>query len=286
MANIIDGVKIAKLLKEKTRKEVEILKEKKIPVCLAVILVGEDKASKIYVKNKKKTCLELGIESKEIILKENTKEKELFKIVEDLNKDKSVNGILVQLPLPKHLSEEKLINLINPLKDVDCFNEKNVGKLLSKNNYFSPCTPSGIIEMLEYINYEIEGKNCVILGRSKIVGTPMALLMLKKNATVTICHSKTLNLEFFTKNADILISAIGKAGFVKKEMVKKGAVVIDVGISRLENGKIVGDVCFDEVFNVASFLTPVPGGVGPLTIAKLMESVIVAAKIQNNLLEY
>ena len=286
MATIIDGVKIAKLLKEKTKKEVESLKEKNISVCLAVVLVGEDKASKIYVNSKKRTCLELGIESKEVILKENTSEEELFKIIENLNEDRSVNGILVQLPLPKHLNEEKLINLINPLKDVDCFNEKNVGKLLSKNNYFSPCTPSGIIEMLNYVDCKIEGKNCVILGRSKIVGTPMALLMLKKNATVTICHSRTLNLEFFTKNADILISAVGRPEFVRKNMVKKGAIVIDVGISRLLDGKIVGDVCFDEVFEVASFLTPVPGGVGPLTIAKLMESVVVAAKIQNNILKY
>lgn len=282
MGVIIDGLKISKEKRKEIKKEVEFLKDEGINVCLAVILVGNNPASKIYVKNKKKACQELGIISKEILLNEKIEKEELKEIINSLNEDEEVNGILLQLPLPKHLNENEIINYISPLKDVDCFCTKNTGKLFSGNFYFAPCTPSGIIDLIKSTNVKISGKNAVVVGRSNIVGKPMAMLLLKENATVCICHSKTENLEFFTKNADILIVAIGKPNFITGSMVKKGAVVIDVGINRLSNNKLCGDVFFEEVLNVAGFLTPVPGGVGPMTITKLMENTIKAVRLQKN----
>ncbi len=282
MGEIINGLKISKEKREEIKKEVEFLKGEGINVCLAVILVGKNPASKIYVKNKKKACQELGIISKEILLDEKIEKEELKEVINSLNEDEEVNGILLQLPLPKHLNENEIINYINPLKDVDCFCTKNTGKLFSGSFYFAPCTPSGIVDLIKSTNVKISGKNAVIVGRSNIVGKPMAMLLLKENATVSICHSKTENLEFFTKNADILIVAIGKPNFIRGEMVKKGAVVIDVGINRLSNNKLCGDVLFEEVLNVAGFLTPVPGGVGPMTITKLMENTIKAVRLQKN----
>lgn len=285
MAKIIDGKEISKKLKEKIKKEIEILKERKIEVSLAVVLVGDDFASKIYVKNKEKTSAELGIFSKKIILKKEATEKEVLKTIEVLNEDSKINGILVQLPLPSHIKEHSILERINPLKDVDCFHPFNFGKfVLGKNYLFSPCTPSGIVDLIDSTGVDVAGKNCVVVGRSNIVGKPISFLMLRKNATVSICHSKTKDLEFFTKNADILIVAVGIAGFIKKSMVKKGAVVIDVGVNRKEDGKVCGDVLYNEVFDVAGYITPVPGGVGPMTIAKLMENVLIAAKFQNNIL--
>ena len=283
MAEIIDGKKISIKLKEKVKEEVYLLKEKKISVCLAVVLVGKDPASKIYVKNKKLTCEELGIVSREILLDEKITQEDLIEIIKKLNSDVFVNGILVQLPLPKHINEKEIINIIDPLKDVDCFNVKNVGKILTDDFGFLPCTPAGVVDLIESTKVEITGKNCTIIGRSNIVGKPLFMLMLKKNTTVSICHSKTFDLKWHTKNADILIAAMGRPNFVKKDMVKKNAIVIDVGINRLDSGKIVGDVDFDDVFDVASYITPVPGGVGPMTIAKLMQNTLIAAKLQNGI---
>ncbi len=283
MGRIIDGAAVAGKLKLKLKKEVEKLKEKNINVCLVVILVGNDPASKIYVRNKQKVCEELGIVSKKVLLDEGVDQKKLLETIKMLNEDENVNGILLQMPIPKHLDEDKIINYIDPLKDVDCFNSKNVGRLFSEKFFFVPCTPAGIVELIKSTNVDVEGKSCVIIGRSNIVGKPMSILMLQNNATVTVCHSKTLDLKFFTKNADFLIVAVGKANFIKADMVKKGAVVIDVGINRLSNGGLVGDVFFEEVVDVADYITPVPGGVGPMTITKLMENVIMAAKIQNEI---
>lgn len=238
---------------------------------------------KIYVKNKKLTCEELGIVSREILLDEKITQEDLIEIIKKLNSDVFVNGILVQLPLPKHINEKEIINIIDPLKDVDCFNVKNVGKILTDDFGFLPCTPAGVVDLIESTKVEITGKNCTIIGRSNIVGKPLFMLMLKKNTTVSICHSKTFDLKWHTKNADILIAAMGRPNFVKKDMVKKNAIVIDVGINRLDSGKIVGDVDFDDVFDVASYITPVPGGVGPMTIAKLMQNTLIAAKLQNGI---
>ncbi len=283
MDKILNGKEASKKVKEVVKNEVTALKEKGIEICLVVILVGKDKASAIYVKNKQKACEETGIISKTIELDEKTNEKELFSIIDDLNKDKKVNGILVQLPLPKQIDEKKVIDRIDNLKDVDCFNVKNIGKLVVGENSFLPCTPAGIIELLEQKKIDLKGKHCVIVGRSNIVGKPLAFLMLQKDATVSICHSKTSNLEFFTKNADILVAAVGKENFIRRDMVKKGAIIVDVGINRNKEGKICGDVKFDEVYDVAEFITPVPGGVGPMTIAMLLKNTLYAAKIQNKL---
>lgn len=283
MDKILNGKEASKKVKEVVKNEVTALKEKGIEICLVVILVGKDKASAIYVKNKQKACEETGIISKTIELDEKTNEKELFNIIDDFNKDKKVNGILVQLPLPKQIDEKKVIDRIDNLKDVDCFNVKNIGKLVVGEDSFLPCTPAGIIELLEQKKIDLKGKHCVIVGRSNIVGKPLAFLMLQKDATVSICHSKTSNLEFFTKNADILVAAVGKENFIRRDMVKKGAIVVDVGINRNKEGKICGDVKFDEVYDVAEFITPVPGGVGPMTIAMLLKNTLYAAKIQNKL---
>ena len=280
---IINGKEISAAVKERIKNEVEALKEKGINVGLAVILVGENPASKVYVANKKKACEELGIKSFEFKLPEQTTEEELISLVEKLNEDSEVNGILCQLPLPSHLDESTVINTIVPEKDVDAFHPVNVGKIMIGDFDFLPCTPAGIMEMLAYMNIDICGKECVVIGRSNIVGKPMAMLLLHKNATVTVCHSKTKNLKAVTSRADVLVSAVGRAGFVTADMVKEGAVVIDVGMNRNAENKLCGDVDFEAVKEKCSAITPVPGGVGPMTIAMLMQNTLTAAKKQNNI---
>lgn len=283
MSKIIDGKVVSASVKERVKAEVEVLKQQGISVGLAVIIVGEDPASKVYVANKKRACEALGIISQEYALPENTTQEELLSLIETLNNEKSVNGILCQLPLPKHLDENAVINAINPLKDVDAFHPKNVGKIMLGDYDFVPCTPAGVMEMLAYENVEIAGKTCVVIGRSNIVGKPMSMLLLHKNGTVTVCHSKTENLKEVCQKADILVAAVGKPNFVKADMVKEGAVVIDVGINRVD-GKLVGDVDFNDVKDKCSAITPVPGGVGPMTIAMLMQNTLTAAKKQNKVI--
>lgn len=283
MSNIIDGKLVSAAVKERVANEVKELNQKGISVCLAVILVGSDPASQIYVANKKKACEQLGIISKEYLLPEATTQDELLALVNKLNNDKTVNGILCQLPLPKGLNEKAVIAAINPEKDVDAFHPVNVGKIMIGDYDFLPCTPAGVMEMLSFYNIDVCGKECVVIGRSNIVGKPMGMLLLHKNGTVTICHSRTQNLSEVTAKADILVAAVGKAKFVTADMVKPGAVVIDVGMNR-ENGKLCGDVDFDAVSQKASYITPVPGGVGPMTIATLMQNTLTAAKRQNNLI--
>lgn len=279
MAQIIDGKLVSQELRKKIANEVcELKAHAGLTPGLAVILVGNDPASAVYVRNKHKGCQEAGINSYQIYLPEETTEKELLEKINELNNDKDVHGILVQLPLPKHISEQKVINAISPEKDVDAFNCSNVGKILIGKYDFLPCTPAGIMELLKYYNVEITGKECVVIGRSNIVGKPMALLLLAENGTVTVCHSKTKDLKEVTKRADILVVAIGKANFVTKDMVKPGAVVIDVGINRNNDGKLCGDVDFMSVEPVASMITPVPGGVGPMTITMLLQNTLTAAK--------
>lgn len=280
MSKILDGKVVAAAVKSKVADEVKKLGREGISVGLAVILVGDNPASQIYVKNKKKTCEELGIKSYEYLLDGNVSEQELISLIDTLNNEPSINGILCQLPLPGHINEQAVISAISPNKDVDAFHTQNVGKIMIGNFDFLPCTPAGIMEILDYYGIEIEGKNCVVIGRSNIVGKPMSMLLLHRNATVTICHSKTRNLKDVTSNADILVAAVGKAGFVTADMVKDGAAVIDVGINR-DNGKLLGDVSFDEVSQKAAYITPVPGGVGPMTIAMLMKNTLTAAKQQN-----
>lgn len=283
MAKIIDGKVISAAVKAEVARQTEDLKKQGITPGLAVIIVGEDPASKVYVANKEKACEQLGMASFKYALPENTTEEELLELIEKLNKDSSVNGILCQLPLPRHLNEELIINSIVPEKDVDAFHPQNVGKIMIGNYDFLPCTPAGIMEMLKYENIDIEGKECVVIGRSNIVGKPMSMLLLHKNGTVTVCHSRTKNLKEVCNRADVLVAAVGRANFVTADMVKEGAVVIDVGINRLENGKLCGDVNFAEVEPKASYITPVPGGVGPMTIATLMKNTLTAAKKQNNI---
>ncbi len=278
MAQIMDGKALSLKLKGELKKEVDILKEKGIEPCLAVIIVGENPASKIYVNNKKKSCAELGIKSLEYALAKDTTEKELLELIGKLNSDKDVDGILCQLPLPSHICEKNVINSIDPKKDVDAFHPENVGHIMIGDYTYLPCTPAGVMEILKEYKIDVTGKNCVIVGRSNIVGKPMTMLLLKENATVTVCHSKTPDIAEFTKKADVLVSAVGKTGLIKADMVKENAVVIDVAINRQPNGKICGDVCFDEVKEKASFITPVPGGVGPMTIATLMKNTVKAAE--------
>lgn len=278
---IIDGRLIAQNIKSDLKKEIENLKLKGINPGLAVILVGEDNASKIYVKNKKRCCDELGIFSEEFYFPEDTSEKEIIDLIEKLNQDKKINGILVQLPLPSHINQKNITESILPEKDVDAFHSSTIGNLLTNHTKLLPCTPAGIIEIFHRENISLVGKHCVIIGRSNIVGKPLAFMLINEDATVTICHSKTKNLSEICKNADIIICAVGKEKFLNKNMIKKGAVIIDVGINRDENGKICGDVDFDDVKNIASAITPVPGGVGPMTIAMLMKNTITATKIQN-----
>lgn len=276
MASIIDGKRISQEIKDEVKEKVESLKAEGKAVALAVIQVGNDPASSVYVNNKKKVCAYTGIESRAYELPEETTEQELITLVEDLNRDDTIHGILVQLPVPQHINADKIIQTISPKKDVDGFHPENVGKLVIGEKGFVSCTPAGIIQLLKRSNIEISGKHCVIVGRSNIVGKPMALLMLHENATVTIAHSKTQNLKEICKTADILIVAIGKPQFITAEYVKEGAVIIDVGIHRDENNKLYGDVKFDEVEPLASAITPVPGGVGPMTIAMLMNNCVEA----------
>ena len=277
---IIDGKKLAKTTRENLRLEVEELKENGINPKLAVIMVGNNSASQIYVRNKSRACEDVGIEYEEYLLDSKITQKELIELIEKLNNDKTVNGILLQSPIPDGLDINEAFRKISPEKDVDGFHPVNVGKLVLGQDTFVSCTPYGIIKMLEAYNVPIEGANAVIIGRSNIVGKPLAQCLLNKNATVTICHSKTKNLKEITKKADILIAAIGKSKFVTEDMVKDNAVVIDVGINRNEEGKLVGDTDFENIKEKVSFITPVPGGVGPMTIAMLMYNVVKAAKQQ------
>lgn len=281
MAEIISGKIVSQSVREKIKSEVSefSVKYNKTPG-LAVIIVGEDPASRVYVRNKHKACLEVGIESFQFEYPENISESELLSKIDELNLDERVNGILVQLPLPKHIDEEKVISRISPMKDVDAFHPANVGKIMIGNYTLLPCTPAGIIELLDYYGIEIAGKSCVVIGRSNIVGKPMALLLTERNGTVTLCHSKTKNLDEICRRADIIVVAIGRAEFLKADMVKEDAVIVDVGINRLPDGKLVGDVAFAEVSKVASYITPVPGGVGPMTITMLLKNTLSAAKSQ------
>ena len=267
---IIDGKKISTEIKDELKEQVAQLKDEGVEVTLAVVKVGEDPASAVYVRNKEKACEYIGINSKKIEMPEETTEEELLKLVDDLNTDPAINGILVQLPLPKHIDENKILLAIDPMKDVDGFHPVNVGKMVIGEESFLPCTPAGIIEMIKRSGLDIEGKECVIIGRSNIVGKPMAILMLRENATVTVTHSRTKDLPEVCKRADIIVAALGKAKFVTKDFVKEGAIIIDVGMDRDEDGKLCGDVDFDEVKDIASAITPVPGGVGPMTVTMLL----------------
>ncbi len=276
MPIIMDGKELSKKIREQIKEEVKKLNKKGINPKLAVIMVGQDPASKIYIKNKSKACSEVGIKYEEFILNENIKMDELLKLIKKLNSRKDIHGILLQSPIPKKLDINKAFEEIDIAKDVDGFNPINTGKLLQNKESFIPCTPYGIIKLLEEYKIKLEGANVVILGRSNIVGKPLASCLLNKNATVTICHSKTKNIEEITSKADILISAIGKPKYVTENMVKQGAVVIDVGINRLQTG-LVGDVDYEKVKNKVAYITPVPGGVGPMTIAMLLNNVVIAA---------
>ena len=282
MAILIDGKELAKKTRQNLKLECDELKKEGINPKLAVIMVGDNPASKVYVKNKSKACQEVGIEYEEYLLDSNIKQEELIKLIKKLNEDKTINGILLQSPIPNGLDINEAFRTIDYKKDVDGFHPMNVGKLALGQDTFVSCTPYGVMRMFEEYNIDLCGKNVVILGRSNIVGKPLSQCCLNKNATVTICHSKTQNTKKITKEADIVIAAIGKPKFITQDMVKDGAVIIDVGINRDENGKIVGDVDFENVKEKASYITPVPGGVGPMTIAMLINNVIKAAKIQNN----
>ena len=284
MAKILDGKAVSAHVREQVKAEVEALQKQGVSVGLAVIIVGDDPASRTYVNNKKKACAAAGIRSEEYALPAYTTQEELLARVESLNKKPDVNGILCQLPLPAHLDEKAVIAAIAPEKDVDAFHAVNVGHIMIGDYAFLPCTPAGIMEMLRYYDIDIAGKNCVVIGRSNIAGKPMAMLLLQQNGTVTICHSKTRDLAAHTRNADILVAAVGIPHFVTADMVKAGAVVIDVGMDRDENGKLCGDVDFGTVEPKASYITPVPGGVGPMTIATLLKNTVTAAKQQNGLL--
>lgn len=285
MAKIIDGKAVSAKVKEQVRKEAEVLKDQGIEIGLAVVIVGNNSASRVYVNNKKKACEEVGFNSYEYALPEETTESELLELVEKLNSDDKVNGILVQLPLPKQINENAIINAIRPDKDVDAFHPENVGHIMIGDFSFLPCTPAGVMELIAETGVDVCGKSCVVIGRSNIVGKPMAMLLLHKNGTVTICHSRTKNLAEICSKADILVAAVGKAKFVTPDMIKEGAVVIDVGMNRDENGKLCGDVDYAACFDKAGYITPVPGGVGPMTIAMLMRNTLTAAKIKNNITE-
>ncbi len=280
---IIDGKAVSKAVRQRVSAETEELKKKGITPGLAVIIVGEDPASQVYVRNKEKACEEVGFYSEKFALPENTTQEELNALVCELNGRKDINGILCQLPLPSHLDDKQVINLIDPIKDVDAFHPVNVGAIMIGDYNFLPCTPAGVMELIHSTGVSVEGKKAVVIGRSNIVGKPMAMLLLHENATVEITHSRTKNLSDVTKTADILVAAIGKAKFVTADMVKEGAVVIDVGMNRDENSKLCGDMDFESVKDKCSYITPVPGGVGPMTISMLMQNTLTAAKIQNNL---
>ncbi|MEE9910733.1 MAG: bifunctional methylenetetrahydrofolate dehydrogenase/methenyltetrahydrofolate cyclohydrolase FolD [Deltaproteobacteria bacterium] len=280
MSIIIDGNKIAQEIRQTIREETSLFREKTgIVPGLAVVLVGEDPASQVYVGRKAKACAEVGFLSREYKLSADTSEATLLSLINDLNRDAFIHGILVQLPLPKHIATDKVIAAIDPHKDVDGFHPYNVGGLVTGSPLFVPCTPRGIMELIARTGITLAGKDAVVVGRSNIVGKPMALLLLAQNATVTICHSKTKDLPIVTARADVLIAAVGKARMITADMVKEGAVVIDVGVNRLENGKLAGDVAFEEAAARASYITPVPGGVGPMTIAMLMKNTLDAARM-------
>ena len=278
MAKILSGKEVSARVKSELKTEVETLAAKGTMPGLAVVIVGDDSASKVYVANKEKACAELGMYSEKYALPAETTEEELLSLIERLNNDDNIHGILVQLPLPKHLDDKTIINNIRPEKDVDAFHPTNVGRIMIGDFDFVPCTPAGIMELIHESGVEVEGKECVVIGRSNIVGKPMSMLLLHENGTVTVCHSRTKDLKEQTKRADILVAAVGSPKFVKADMVKEGAVVIDVGMDRDENGKLCGDVDFDSVEPVAGAITPVPGGVGPMTIAMLMRNTVTAAK--------
>lgn len=280
MAKLIDGKAVSAKVKAQVRDEVSALKEKGVHVGLAVVIVGNNQASRVYVNNKKKACAEVGIESFEYALPEETTQTELLELVDKLNGDDSVNGILVQLPLPKQIDENAVINEILPEKDVDAFHPANVGHIMIGDYSFLPCTPAGIMELIADTGIDVCGKKCVVVGRSNIVGKPMAMLLLHSNGTVTICHSRTENLKEICAEADILVAAVGRRDFITGDMVKEGAVVIDVGMNRSDEGKLCGDCKFDECAEKAGFITPVPGGVGPMTIAMLMKNTVTAARIK------
>ncbi len=284
MSKLISGKEVSLKVKNQVAEETAELKKQGITPGLAVIIVGNDPASRVYVNSKKKACAEVGFNSYEYALPEETTQEELLELVQKLNNDNNVNGILCQLPLPKHIEENAIINAIKAEKDVDAFHPFNVGKIMIGEYAFLPCTPAGVMELIDSTGVEISGKSCVVIGRSNIVGQPMAMLLLHRSGTVTICHSKTQNLQEICRNADILVAAVGRANFVTEDMVKDGAVVIDVGMNRLENGKLCGDVDFENVEKKASFITPVPGGVGPMTIAMLMKNTLTAAKMHNKLI--
>lgn len=281
MAQIIDGKAVSAAVKQEVADEAAKLRDEKgLKVGLAVVIVGNNPASRVYVNNKKKACEAVGFQSFEYALEESTTQEQLLDLVNVLNRDNRVNGILVQLPLPKHIDEKVIINAISPEKDVDAFHPINVGKIMIGEYSFLPCTPAGVMRLIDSTGTDITGKQCVVIGRSNIVGKPQAMLLLQKNGTVTICHSKTKNLKEVCLGADILVVAIGKANFVTGDMIKEGAVIIDVGMNRLDNGKLCGDVEFESAEKKASFITPVPGGVGPMTIAMLMKNTLTAAKQQ------
>lgn len=283
MAEIIDGKAVAAAVRAQVAQDVLDLQEQGITPGLAVVIVGDDPASRTYVNNKEKACAEVGVYSEEYALPAGTTQQELLELVDRLNKRQDIDGILVQSPLPDSLDEKAVVEAILPTKDVDAFHPANVGRIMIGNFHFLPCTPAGVIELLKSKNIEIAGKNCVVVGRSNIVGKPMAMLLLHNNGTVTVCHSKTRDLAEVCRGADILVSAVGKAKFITADMVKPGAVVIDVGMNRDENGKLCGDVDFEAVEPKASYITPVPGGVGPMTIAMLLKNTIAAAKIQGGI---
>ena len=280
MATIIDGKAVSAAIREEIAKEVETFKAQTgVTPGLAVIIVGEDPASTVYVRNKHKACLDVGMFSEVRRMKEETTEEELLAVIDEMNRDDKLHGILVQLPLPKHIDEKKVIRAIAASKDVDAFHPENVGKIMIGDYDLLPCTPAGVMALLDYYKVEIQGKECVVIGRSNIVGKPQALLLLERNGTVTVCHSRTKNLSEVTRRADILVAAVGRPRFVTADMVKEGAVVIDVGINRDENGRLVGDVDFEAVEKKASAITPVPGGVGPMTITMLLKNTLTAARV-------
>lgn len=283
MANIIDGKKISAEVKQKIAEETAELKKRGTEVGLAVVIVGDDPASKVYVRNKKLACEAVGFNSYEYALPEETTEEQLLALVDTLNNDPKVNGILVQLPLPKHLNDKVIIDNIRADKDVDAFHPVNVGKIMIGNYSFLPCTPAGVMELIHSTGIDPAGKECVVIGRSNIVGKPMAMLLLHESGTVTICHSKTRDLKEVCARADILVAAVGRAKMITADYIKEGAVVIDVGMNRDENGKLCGDVDFEDCKDKAGYITPVPGGVGPMTIAMLMKNTLTAAKEQNGI---
>lgn len=284
MSKIIDGKAVSQSVKDRIKEQAAQLKEKYgVTAGLAVIIVGDDPASRIYVNNKKKACEYVGFDSYEYALPEETTESELLELVNKLNNDDRIDGILCQLPLPKHIDENVIINNIAPNKDVDAFHPVNVGKIMIGDYNFLPCTPAGVMELIASTGVDVKGKECVVVGRSNIVGKPMSMLLLHKSGTVTICHSKTKDLKAECKRADILVAAVGVPNLIKGDMIKEGAVVIDVGMNRLENGKLCGDVEFETASKVAGHITPVPGGVGPMTIAMLMQNTLTAAKVNRNI---